>query len=116
MRHYNTNKKFGRVARQRKALLRGLARVFVERERIETSPAKAKALSSFVEKLITLGKKGTLASRRTIISRLGGGEDEAKKIVETLSPRFKERGGGYTRISQLSGRGNESKAVIEFVE
>jgi len=116
MRHHNTNKKFGRVARQRTALLRGLARALVERGRIETSPAKAKALRPFIEKLITLGKKGTLSSRRIIISRLGGGEIEAKKIVDTLSPRFKERGGGYTRISLLSGRGDKPKAIIEFVE
>ncbi len=116
MRHHNINKKFSRVSRQRTALLRGLARALVERGRIETSPAKAKALRPFIEKLITLGKKGTLASQRMIISRLGGGESEAKRIIDTLSPRLKERGGGYTRISRISGRGSKSKVIIEFVE
>jgi large subunit ribosomal protein L17 len=117
MNHHKAKRKFGRTRSQRTALLRGLAISLIEHGRITTTDAKARELRPFIEEIVTHGKKGTLASRRLIISRLGGNEDNAKKMVEEISPRFVERPGGYTRILKLPRRaGDASKmAIIEFV-
>ena len=115
MRHHNTNRKFGRVANQRKALMRSLAYSLVLKEKIKTTEAKAKELRPFVEKLITFGKKGTLASRRELETRVG--RIAGKKIALTLSPRYKETKGGYTRITKLIRRSSDGApmAIIELV-
>jgi len=116
MRHHNTNRKFGRERTVRLALLRSLARNLVNEGRITTTLARAKELGPLVEKLITHGKKGTLASRRILISRLGRAL-EAKKLVETIAPRYSERHGGYTRIVKMPPRTGDAspQAIIEFV-
>ncbi len=116
MRHHSKIKKFGREKDQRNALMKSLALSLVEREKIKTTEAKAKELRPFVEKMITRGKTGTVASRRLLISRLGS-ESGAKKIVDTLSPKYKERPGGYLRITKLPTRANDAAkmAQIEFV-
>lgn len=86
-------------------------------ERIETTIAKARELRPQVEKLVTLAKKNTLASRRTIAARLGNDTETSKKLHETLAPRYAERPGGYTRISKLGTFEDvkRDKAIIEFV-
>lgn len=116
MRHHNANRKLGRKRDQRKALLRSLATSLVRDEKIKTTEAKAKALRPFVEKLVTLGKKGTLGSRRELESRVG--PRAAKKIVTEISPAHKERNGGYTRITKMVRRTTDGSpmAVIEFVK
>ncbi|MEX2010290.1 MAG: 50S ribosomal protein L17 [Parcubacteria group bacterium] len=115
MRHANANRKFGRKANQRKALMKSLARSLVLKKKIKTTEAKAKELRPYVEKLITLGKKETLASRRLLVSRVG--PEAAKKIASGLSGEFKERKGGYTRITKMIRRRSDGSpmAVIEFV-
>lgn len=95
--------------------MKSLAYALVVTEKIKTTEAKAKELRPFIEKLITLGKKETQASRRLLESRVG--VRAAKKIATTLSPRFKERAGGYTRITKMVRRASDGspQAIIEFV-
>ena len=115
MRHHNANRKLGREKNQRKALLTSLAHSLALKGKIKTTEAKAKELRPFMEKLVTLGKKETLASRRLLIERVGQGA--AKKIAVDLSPQYKSRTGGYTRITKLESRLSDGAkmAVIEFV-
>jgi large subunit ribosomal protein L17 len=115
MRHHNANRKFGRKATQRKALLRSLAYSLVIKEKIKTTEPKAKELRPFIEKLITFGKKDTLASRRILDTRVG--RIAGKKIALTLSPKYKSTKGGYTRITKLIRRSSDGSpmAIIEFV-
>ena len=117
MRHHNVIKKFGRVRRQRTALMRSLARSLIIYERIETTEAKAKALRPFIEKLITRAKTDTLASKRLVISRLGGAEREAGKLFKEIAPKYLNRNGGYTRISKINAHVSDGRdvAIIEFV-
>src|SRR3989344_1871509 len=118
MRHHNKNRKLGREKGQRVALLRSLARSLVLEEGIVTTTAKAKALRPFVEQLITQSKLGTLASRRTVGSRLGGAPDAVKKLYETIAPRFEKRTGGYTRVVRIgrSGKRAADTSRIELVK
>jgi large subunit ribosomal protein L17 len=109
-------RKFGREAGPRKALVVSLARALIEKERIRTTEAKAKAISPFVEKCVTKGKKADLAARRNLISFF---EPEiAKKVVEDIAPRYKTRKGGYTRVVKVAPRGSDGArmAIIEFVK
>lgn len=116
MRHSNKNKKFGRTTNQRKALMKSLSLSLIKNEKIQTTETKAKALRPIIEKLITRGKSKTLASKRLVISRLGR-EDLTKKLFEEIAPKYKDRKGGYTRITKLSKRAADSSsmATIEFV-
>lgn len=120
MRHHNKIKKFGRERKQRKALLRSLSIALINKEKIETTEAKAKSLRPYVEKLITRGKKNSLATRRLLNSKLGSGGDLAsKKIMEDLAVRYKDRAGGYLRIVKTGNRigaDGAAMAVIEFVK
>lgn len=117
MRHHNTNRKFGRTKSVRKALLTSLAEALVLKERIVTTEAKAKELKKVVEPLITLGKSGTLHARRMLISKTGGRERVAKKIIDTLAPRYKDRTGGYTRVTKIFKKSADARksALIELV-
>jgi len=118
MKHHNSIRKFGRVRNQRNALLKSLANALIAHEKITTTEAKAKELRPFIEKLVTKGREGTLASRRLVTSRLGDDLTAgAKKLVDEIAPRYSERAGGYTRITKVAPRqGDGSKmAVIEFV-
>ena len=101
---------------QRDALLRSLARNLINEGRITTTLAKAKSLRPYVEKLVTKGKLNTLASRRILISKIHG-EKEIKYLIETISPKYKDRKGRYTRIIKLEPRGLDAApmAMIEFV-
>ena|SRR3989338_5672793 len=116
MRHHNKNRKFGREKDQRRALLKGLALSLIERGKITTTEAKAKELRPFIEKLVTKGKNASVASHRLLTARLQS-RTGTKKLITTIAPRYKERAGGYTRITKLSRRGGDASkmAVIEFV-
>lgn len=116
MRHHNANRKLGRKRNQRRALLRSLAYSLVQKGKIKTTEAKAKELRPFTEKLITLGMKDTLSSKKLLVSRVG--PLTAKKIYTELSPAYKGRKGGYTRITKMVRRNSDGArmAVIEFVK
>ncbi|MCE9517855.1 50S ribosomal protein L17 [Candidatus Nomurabacteria bacterium] len=117
MRHHSNVRKFGRTKNQRNALLKGLMLALIAHGRIETTEAKAKELRPSIEKLVTKANVGTLASRRLVISRLYNLTAEANKLIDTIAPKYKDRTGGYTRITKLPRRaGDASKmAVIEFI-
>lgn len=116
MRHLKKRRRLSRDSAQRKALLRSLVTSFLEKERIRTTKAKAKAVRPVVEKIITLAKKGTLHSRRRV-SRFVYKKEVLKKLFEDIAPRFSERPGGYTRIIKLGPRAGDGAemAVIELV-
>lgn len=116
MRHRLSGRKLGRTTAHREMLLRNLATSLIEKERVRTTVAKAKELRPFVEKLITMGKTGTLAARRRALAVLMK-EDAVTRLFETVAPRFSERAGGYTRIVKLSPRKGDGAemAVIELV-
>lgn len=115
MRHHNVNRKFGREKDQRTALLRSLAYSLTLKGKIKTTEPKAKELRPYIEKLLTIGKKQTPASRRILESWVG--PVAAKKIAVELSLAYKERPGGYTRIIKTGQRRADASpmAIIEFV-
>lgn len=117
MKHGNKNRTLGRTRSQRTALIRGLAVALINEGTIKTTHAKAKELRPFAERLVTYGKKATVASRRNAASVLGEPDSSVlKKLFEEIAPGYKERDGGYTRVIKmgrtLAGR---DEAVIEFV-
>src|SRR5437764_5787540 len=103
MRHLKAGRQLGRNASHRRAMLRNMAMALFRHERIVTTVAKAKETRPFIEKLITLAKKGTLHARRLAISRLHDKEAVAKLFKE-IAPRFADRPGGYTRIIRRAER------------
>ncbi len=116
MRHRVAGWKLGRNTSHRRALLRNLVTSLIIEERIETTATKAKALKPHVEKMITLGKKGDVAARRQAAAYLMTPES-VDKLFATISPRFGDRNGGYTRIilgGYRKGDGGE-KAWIEIL-
>ncbi len=116
--HGNKNRTFGRSRSQRTALVRGLAVSLIENGKIKTTEAKAKELRPFIERLVSHGKKNTVAARRIVASRLGEpAADIIKKVFEEIAPKFATRAGGYTRVIKM-GRtpAGRDEAVIEFVE
>jgi large subunit ribosomal protein L17 len=117
MRHGKSGRKLGVTTSHRKAMFANMAVALIKHEQISTTLPKAKELRGFVEKLITLGKKGTLASRRLAHSRL---RDDVmlKKLFEVLGPRYKDRLGGYTRVFKAGFRygDNAPLAIIELVD
>ncbi len=117
MKHHKSMRTFGRKRDQRVALVRSLAEALVLQEKILTTEARAKEVRPYVEKLITKGKAGTVTARRAILATVGGREAIMKKIVDELAPRYKERSGGYTRITKvhLKASDGRSAAVIELV-
>ncbi len=117
MRHHNANRKFGRGKVQRKALLNSLALNLIVREKIKTTLPKAKELRPFIEKMVTLAKKGDMATRRVVIAKLSNRSKEVKKLFETIAPKYKDKKGGYVRITKLGVRKSDAApmAQIEFV-
>lgn len=117
MRHHNANRKFGRPASQRRALLKSLAVALVSHGAITTTDAKARELRPFVEKMITTGKKKTLSSRRDLLARLDNNEAVVSKIIDTYAEKYENRPGGYIRIYKLPRRLGDAAlmAKIEFV-
>ncbi|TSC57717.1 MAG: large subunit ribosomal protein L17 [Parcubacteria group bacterium Greene0416_79] len=116
MRHHNRIKKFGRVRKVRRALMRGLAFALLRDKKILTTEAKAKALRPFAERLITLSRRGTLAAHRTVIARLGT-RASLPKICAELVKRYGARDGGYTRVVKAGMRRSDGArmAIIELV-
>lgn len=118
MRHLKRGRKLGRNRTHRLALLRNLSCNLIEHERITTTEAKAKELRPFIERLVTLARRGDLHSRRLVIARLGNQKGAAKKLVDEIAPRFADRPGGYTRVLKQSYRrlGDAAPtAIIEFL-
>jgi large subunit ribosomal protein L17 len=116
MRHRVKGKKLGRDTAHRRALLRNLVTSFLEKERIRTSLAKAKAARPLAEKMITLAKRDTLNSRRRAI-RFIFRKEVVKKLFSELGPRFSERPGGYTRIVKIGPRRGDGMdmAILELI-
>jgi large subunit ribosomal protein L17 len=116
MKHHKKRRTFNRPKNQRVALLKSLARSLVLESGITTTSAKAKELRPFIEKLVTESKKNTLASRRTVTTRLGSPE-AVKKLHDEYAKRYASRAGGYTRIVNLGriGKRVADMARIEFV-
>ena len=117
MKHNIKNKKLNKNSSHRKAMFMNMSNALIKHEQITTTLAKAKELRRFVEKIVTLGKKGDLLSRRKAISILQD-QKMAKKTFEVLANRYKDRNGGYTRVIKLGNRfgDNAPTAVIEFVD
>ncbi len=115
MRHLKAGRKLGRNASHRLALMRNLTRALIEHERIITTVEKAKAVRPFVEKLITLAKKGNLHARRLALSRLPD-RDAVNKLFTDLGPRFQDRPGGYTRIIKRHERRLGDAGRTAFLE
>ena len=117
MRHGKSGRKLNRTASHRKAMLGNMAAALIKHEQIITTLPKAKELRPFVEKLVTLGKKGGLSARRQVSAQLPD-EEWAAKLFETLGPRYADRAGGYTRVMKAGFRygDNAPMAVIEFVD
>ncbi|MEZ5872332.1 MAG: 50S ribosomal protein L17 [Nitratireductor sp.] len=117
MRHGNAGRKLNRTSSHRKAMFANMAASLIEHEQIVTTLPKAKELRSIVDKLITLGKRGDLHARRLAIAQIRDVE-QAKKLVEVLGPRYKDRNGGYTRVLKAGFRygDNAPLAVIELVD
>ena len=117
MRHHNNKRKFGRKKTQKRALLNSLALNLIVRGKIKTTEPKAKELRPFIEKLITRAKKGDLATRKLIISKLSNRSSEVKKLFEILAPKYADKKGGYTRVLKLGARKSDGAkmAIIEFV-
>ena len=114
MRHQKKTIKLGRTAEHRKALLANQVCSLIEHQRIKTTLAKAKAVRPLAEKMVTLGKKGSLHARRTALATLRQ-KDAVKKLFDDIAPRAADRKGGYTRIVKLGARKSDS-APVAFIE
>ena len=117
MRHLKRTAKLGRTSEHRNAMLANLVCSLIEHKRVTTSLAKAKAARSVAEKMVTLGKKGTVHHRRLAVARLHQ-ESAAKILFKEIAPAFKDRKSGYTRIVKLGQRQGDAahQAILEWVD
>jgi large subunit ribosomal protein L17 len=117
MRHLKRTAKLGRTSEHRNAMLANLVCSLIIHRRVTTTLAKAKAARSVAEKLVTLGKSGTVHDRRLAVARLHQ-EDAAKVLFTEIAPAFKTRNGGYTRILHLNQRNGDAaqRAILEWVD
>mgnify|MGYP001261632386 CR=1 FL=1 len=117
MRHGNSNRKLNRTHEHRKAMFANMVCSLIEHEQIQTTLPKAKELKKIIDKYITLGKKGSLHSRRLAISRLKQ-NSAVIKLFEKLAPRYEKRNGGYSRVLKAGFRYGDAAplAVIELVD
>lgn len=113
MRHRNKTKTLGRVKASREAMLSALAQNIILYEKVKTTEAKAKAVRSMVEKMITISKAGDLTARRKLMKDLRA-EGAVKKTLEVLGPRYKDRQGGYTRIVKLGNRQGDGAPMVQI--
>ena len=111
MRHRKRTVKLGRSSAHRNELLANLVCALIDNKRIKTTLPKAKAARSLAEKMVTLGKKGTLAARRQAISTLKQA-DSVKELFDSIAPTFAGRAGGYTRIVKLGRRISDSSEMV----
>ena len=117
MRHRVAGRKLQRTSSHRAALFRNMAAALIKHEQITTTTAKAKELRPYVEKLITLAKRGGLSNRRLAHARLLD-DTQLTKLFDTLAPRYAARAGGYTRIVKAGIRASDAApiAIIELVD
>lgn len=117
MRHGNRGRKLNVTGSHRLAMFANMANALIKHEQIETTLPKAKELRRFVDKLVTLGKKGGLANRRLAISRIRD-EKMAQKLFTVIAERYKDRNGGYTRVLKAGFRYGDMAplAIIEFID
>ena len=117
MRHQKKTIKLGRKAEHRKALLANQVCSLIEHQRIRTTLAKAKAVRPLAEKMVTLGKKGSIHARRTAFAVLRH-KDAVKRLFDEIAPRSADRNGGYTRIVKLGQRKSDAApiAYLEWVD
>ena len=118
MRHLKRTAKLGRTGQHRNRMLASLVCSLIKHRRITTTLAKAKAARSVAEKMITLGKAGTLHDRRLASARLHQDEEAVKMLFNEIAPTQKERRGGYTRIVRLGQRQGDAAqlVILEFVD
>ena len=117
MRHKSGGRKLQRTSAHRTAMFRNMSASLIKHEQITTTVAKAKELRPYVEKLVTLAKRGGLANRRLAKSRLMD-DTQLAKLFDVLAERYKDRNGGYTRIIKAGIRASDAApiAIIEFVD
>ena len=111
-----TARKLGRRADQRRAMLRGMVTLLLDKGRIETTLARAKELKRVADKMVTIGKKNTLAAKRMAFAYITK-EEVVKKLFDKIAPSFEDRNGGYTRVLKLGPRRGDGAemAIIELV-
>ena len=114
MRHQKNTRKLGRTSQHRDAMLANLVASLIIHKRVKTTLAKAKAARPLAEKLVTLGKGGTLHDRRLAVAKIGQ-KDAVATLFKSIAPGFKDRKGGYTRIVKLGPRQSDA-AAIAFLE
>ena len=114
MRHQKNTRKLGRTSQHRDAMLANLVASLIKHKRVKTTLAKAKAARPLAEKMVTLGKGGTLHDRRLAVAKIGQ-KDVVAKLFKEIAPGFKDRQGGYTRILKLGPRQSDS-APVAFLE
>ena len=117
MRHKVAGRKLQRTSSHRTAMFRNMAAALIKHEQILTTTAKAKEMRPYVEKLVTLAKRGGLSNRRLAMSRLMD-ETQLKKLFDVLAVRYVDRAGGYTRVLKAGIRASDAApvAIIEFVD
>jgi len=117
MRHGNGYRKLNRTHEHRKAMFANMVCSLIEHEQIKTTLPKAKELKRIIDKIISLGKKGDLHSRRIALSRMKQ-EDAVKKLFDVIGPRYAERDGGYSRVLKAGFRYGDMApmAIIELVD
>lgn len=117
MRHLKSGRKLNRTSAHRKALFRNLVTSLIEKERVRTTDPKAKELRSHADRMITLGKRGTLHARRQALAFVRSAP-AVKKLFDDIAPRFRDRPGGYTRVIKLGLRRGDAAAmsVVELTE
>ncbi|MBQ3956348.1 MAG: 50S ribosomal protein L17 [Clostridia bacterium] len=110
-------RKLGRPTAHRNSMLRGLVTYLIENGSIETTLTRAKEVRAIAEKMITLGKKNTLASRRAALAYITK-EDVVKKLFDEVAPKYENRAGGYTQIYKLGPRRGDAAemALIRFID
>lgn len=111
MRHRKRTEKLGRTSAHSKALMASLVCNLIEAKRIKTTKQKAKAARRMAEKMVTLGKRGTLADRRRALSKLRD-KDAVDVLFTRIAPAFSERNGGYTRMLKLGRRQSDSSEMV----
>jgi large subunit ribosomal protein L17 len=117
MRHRKSGTHLGRSSAHRKAMFRNMVTSLLERERIETTDAKAKQIRRLADRMITLGKRGDLHARRQALSVIRS-RDVAAKLFDELAERYKDRPGGYTRVMKVGPRAGDAApmSIVELVD
>ena len=117
MRHRVAGRKLQRTSAHRAAMFRNMAAALIKHEQITTTTAKAKELRPYVEKLVTLAKKGGLSNRRLAHARLMD-DTQLTKLFDVIGPRYADRNGGYTRVIKAGIRASDASpiAIIEFID